>query len=468
MLDVTIVNIALPSIQSQLHESPADLEWVITAYTLALAALIPVSGTLGDQWGRRRLFVVGMALFTAGSMACAVSGTAVELTVFRGVQGVGGAVMSALTLAILSAAYPAGRRAGAIGIWATASGLGFGLGPVAGGLLIESFGWSSIFWVNVPLGIADLILTILVVPESRNPAPRALNVPSVMLAALGLAALTLGFTSLSSDPITSPLTLSSLAAGAALACLFVWNERHCASPMIPAALIRSRPFDVGCAVYFLSYTALTGLMFYLTLLYQNVDGWSPLETGLSWMAMNIPFLAVTRFTRRLARAWPGWVTVACGCMSSAVGVIVLSTLSPGSPVVTMSVGLALLGLGNGMLMPGVTNVAMRDIPGTSPALASTSSRPSPIQPTGHWSPTRASWRPPTPPPSPATTSQPPADDSATPSSATSITSPRPDSLAERGTPGSRPTGSGAHAMQGPREANVLRPAHSAAPAMGHR
>jgi MFS family permease len=263
---------------------------------------------------------------------------------------------------LAQAAYPGKQRAGAIGIWATASGLGFGLGPLAGGLLIESFGWSSIFWVNVPLGIADLIQTLLVVPESKNPAPRALNVPSVILAALGLAALTLGFTSLSSDPITSPLTLSSLAARAVLACLFVWSERRSASPMIPAAVIRSRPFDTGCAVYFLSYTALTGVMFYLTLLYQNVNGWSPLETGLSWLAMNVPYLAAAQLTGRLARAWPGWVTVACGCMSSAVGVIVLSTLSPASSVVTMSAGLALLGLGNGMLMPGVTNVAMRDIP----------------------------------------------------------------------------------------------------------
>ena len=362
LLDVTIVNIALPSIQNQLHESPADLEWVITAYALALAALIPVSGTLGDRWGRRRLFAVGMALFTAGSIACAVSGTAVELTIFRGVEGVGGAMMSALTLAILSAVYPAERRAGAIGIWATASGLGFGFGPLAGGLLIEPFGWSSIFWVNVPVGIADLILTMLVVPESKNPAPRALNVPDVILAALSLAALTVGFTSLSSDPITSPLPLSSLAAGAVLACFFVWSERHSASPMIPAAVIRSRLFDAGCGVYFLSYMALTGVLFYLTLLYQNVNGWSPLETGLSWLAMVVPFLAATRFTGRLARAWPGWVTVACGCMSSAAGVIVLSTLSPGSPVAMTSAGLIFVGIGNGLLIPGVTNTAMRDIP----------------------------------------------------------------------------------------------------------
>jgi MFS transporter, DHA2 family, methylenomycin A resistance protein len=362
LVDVTIVNIALPSIQSRLHESPADLEWVITAYALALAALIPVSGALGDRWGRRRLFIVGMALFTVGSIACALSGTAVELTVFRGVQGVGGAMMSALTLAILSAVYPPQRRARAIGIWATASGLGFGLGPLVGGVLIESFGWSSIFWVNVPFGIAALTLAALAVPESRNPRPRALNLPSVVLIALGLAALTFGFTRLSADPVTSPVTVISLALGVLLIGLFVWSERRSVFPMIPGAVIRSRLFDVGCAVYLCSYTALTGLMFYLTLLYQNVDGWSPLKTGLSWLAMNIPFLVITRLADRFSRAFPGSAVVAAGCVSSAIGVIVLSTLTPGGSLVTMGAGLALLGLGNGTLMPGVTYTAMREIP----------------------------------------------------------------------------------------------------------
>jgi MFS family permease len=146
LLDVTIVNIALPSIQRELHESSSELEWVISAYALSLAALIPLSGTLGDRFGRKRFFAAGMVVFTLGSVACALSTSAPELIAARAFQGVGGAIMSALALSILSQAYSGEARAGAIGIWATCAGLGFGMGPVVGGLLLGVSGWSSIFW----------------------------------------------------------------------------------------------------------------------------------------------------------------------------------------------------------------------------------------------------------------------------------------------------------------------------------
>src|ERR1700733_6156957 len=153
LLDITIVNIALPSVQRELHESSSELEWVISAYALSLAALIPLSGTLGDRFGRKRFFAAGMFVFTPGSGACALSASAVELIAARGFEGVGGAMMSALALSILSQASSGKARASAIGIWATCAGLGFGLGPVVGGLLLGVFGWSSVFWVNVPFAV---------------------------------------------------------------------------------------------------------------------------------------------------------------------------------------------------------------------------------------------------------------------------------------------------------------------------
>jgi MFS transporter, DHA2 family, methylenomycin A resistance protein len=301
LLDVTIVNIALPSIQRELHASSSELEWVISAYALSLAALIPLSGTLGDRFGRKRLFAAGMAVFMLGSVACALSASAPDLIAARAFQGVGGALMSALALSILSQAYPGTTRAGAIGIWATVAGLGFGLGPVVGGLLLAVSGWSSIFWVNVPFAVAGIALTITVVPESRNPDTRPVDVPGVLTSAAGLLALTFGLIESSSNSWRSAPVGASLAAGVVLLAWFAWREHRAPFPMIPPAVIKLRSFTTSCGVYLLSYAALTGVYFYLTLLYQDVDGWTALRTGLSWLFMNIPFLVMARFAGRLSR-----------------------------------------------------------------------------------------------------------------------------------------------------------------------
>lgn len=224
LLDITIVNIALPSIQRELHASSGELEWVISAYALSLAVLIPLSGSLGDRFGRKRFFAAGMVVFALGSVACALSASALELIAARALQGVGGAIMSALALSILSETYSGKARAGAIGIWATVAGLGFGLGPVVGGLLLGVFGWSSIFWVNVPFALAGIALTVTVVPESRNPDTRPVDVPGVLTSAAGLLALTFGLIESASNSWTSAPVAASLAAGLVLLASFVWWE----------------------------------------------------------------------------------------------------------------------------------------------------------------------------------------------------------------------------------------------------
>ena len=173
LLDVTIVNTALPSIQRELHMTAGQLEWVISAYALSLAAFIPLGGALGDRFGRKRFFLVGMVVFTLGSVACALSTSDVALIGSRALQGAGGAFMSALTLAILTETYPVERRAGAFGMWAAISGLGFGLGPVVGGALLSVFSWSSVFWVNVPFAVAGFVIAYVAVTESRSPEGRA-------------------------------------------------------------------------------------------------------------------------------------------------------------------------------------------------------------------------------------------------------------------------------------------------------
>src|SRR3984885_1147208 len=370
LLDVTIVNIALPSIQRELHESSSELEWVISAYALSLAALIPLSGTLGDRFGRKRFFAAGMVVFTLGSVACALSTSAPELIAARAFQGVGGAIMSALALSILSQAYSGEARAGAIGIWATCAGLGFGMGPVVGGLLLGVSGWSSIFWVNVPFGVAGLALTVTVVPESRNPDTRPVDVPGVLTSAAGLLALTFGLIELASNSWTSAPVAASVAAGLVLLASFVWWEHRAPVPMIPPAVVKLRSFTTSCGVYLLSYASLTGVYFYLTLLYQDVDGWTALRTGLSWLFMNIPFLVMAQFAGRLSRQLPATAIAGGGCLVTAAGVLTFSTLTPSSPFVIAVIGYVLFGAGTGMWIPGVANVAMRDVP---PGLSGTAS-----------------------------------------------------------------------------------------------
>jgi MFS transporter, DHA2 family, methylenomycin A resistance protein len=362
LLDITIVNIALPAIQRELHESGATLEWVVSAYALSLAALIPVSGTLGDRYGRKRLFTIGMTVFTLGSVACALSPSAIALTGARAVQGVGGAIMSALTLSILTETYPRQARARAIGTWATCAAVGFGLGPVVGGLLLGTFGWSSIFWVNVPFGVAGLLLAIIAVTESRDPAARRLDLPGLVTSALGLLGLTFGLIESASHPWSSAQVAAPLGTGLVLLAAFAWWERRAPSPMIPPALLAHRSFAASCGIYMLAYAGLTGAMFYLTLLYQDVDGWSALLTGLSWLTMNVPFMVMAQLSGRLSRRFPAIGVIVAGCLAGAAGIGVLSTITPTTSFSVAAIGYVLLGAGYGTAIPAVTTVAMRDVP----------------------------------------------------------------------------------------------------------
>ncbi len=313
-LDVTVVNVALPRIQAGLDMSPGGLEWVISAYALSLAAFIPAGGAAGDHYGRKRVFLAGLAIFAAGSAGCALSPSAGALIASRAAQGVGGAAMLALTLAILTGAFPPGRRAAAIGTWAAVGGTGFGAGPVTGGVLLTFFGWASVFWVNVPVAVLAIVGTAVVVPESRDPRARRLDRPGLVLSAAGLAAITLGLTGSAGHPWRSWPVLGPLLLGAAALAGFGWWQRRSPYAMIPPGLLRARGLVSASWIYLISYTAFSGVLFYVTLLYQDVDGWTVLRTGLSWLFLNAPFLLVAQLAgarppvlrpRRDLRGLPG-------------------------------------------------------------------------------------------------------------------------------------------------------------------
>ncbi len=370
LLDVTIVNVALPSIQRELDLSPGGLEWVISAYALALATLIPLGGALGDRFGRKRVFLAGLAVFTVSSAGCALSTTDLALIGSRACQGAGGALMSALTLSLLVEAFPPERRAWAIGTWAGIGGLGFGAGPIVGGLLLSAFDWSSIFWVNVPIGIVGAVVTLAGVAESRDPAARRLDIAGVVLSALGLFAITLALIESSTEGWGSPVVLGLLAAGVALLAAFATWERRTTSPMVPPAMVHDRVFLTANSVFALAYLALTGSLFYVTLYYQNVRGWSALRTGLSWIPLNLPFLIVAEFAGRIGARFRREAVIATGAVIGAAGVLGLSRLGADSTYTLAVVGYVCVGLGFGILVPASSTAAMSEVPPGSSGIAS--------------------------------------------------------------------------------------------------
>jgi DHA2 family methylenomycin A resistance protein-like MFS transporter len=370
LLDITIVNVALPSIQHELGVSPSNLEWVVGAYTLVLAALILVGGSLGDRIGRKRVFLTGLVIFSAASAACALATDDPQLIAFRAVQGVGGAAMAALTLSILVDAFPGERRTAAIGTWAAVGGLGFGLGPVIGGALIRIFDWSAIFWVNVPVGLICVALTLMGVRESRDQNARRLDGRGAMLAGLGLFLLTFGLIESNRRPWASGVVAGSLAGAFVLLVLFgVW-ERRAPQPMVPLTLFRERRFASANVVFALLYLSLAGMFFFVTLYYQNLRGWSPLKTGVSWLLLNVLFLIASMNVGRLAPRFGGRRLIGWGCLFGATGMFLLTPLGRDTPFWPAGVGYTILGLGYGLAVPLVSSEAMGDVPA---ALAGTGS-----------------------------------------------------------------------------------------------
>ena len=314
VLDVLIVSVALPAMQRELHLSPAGLEWVVSGYALALAALIPTGGALGYHFGRKRIFVSGVTLFTLASVGCALSVSGAMLVGFRVIQGIGGAVMSSLTLSLISEAYPPDARTGPIGLWAAVSGLAVAGGSVLGGLLLSVFPWSSIFWVNVPIGVVTVVICLAAIRESREPVPRSFDIPGVALSASGLLLLTFGFVESSDIGWHSPVAAVCVAGGIVVLAVFVAWERRAAAPMVPLALLRTRGFGWACAVYLLAYLAFSGFIYYVTLFF------------------CIPYFVVAQLGKRLARWLPVARAVGSGCFIAAAGVLGMSQLKTTTPV----------------------------------------------------------------------------------------------------------------------------------------
>jgi EmrB/QacA subfamily drug resistance transporter len=288
-LDNLVVTTALPVIRRDLDASLSGLEWTVNAYTLTFAVLLITGAALGDRFGRRRMFVIGLAIFTLGSAAAALAPSIEWLIAARAVQGLGGAIVTPLTLTILSAAVPAEKRGLALGAWGGISGLAVAMGPLVGGAVVQGISWQWIFWLNVPIGLALIPLAYLRLRESYGPND-ALDLPGVGLASAGLFGIVWGLVRGNQVGWGSPEIVFSLLGGVAVLTLFLLWELRAKEPMLPLRFFRNRTFSAANAASFLMFFGMFGSIFLLAQFFQTVQGYSPLQAGLRvlpWTAMPI-------------------------------------------------------------------------------------------------------------------------------------------------------------------------------------
>ncbi|MGM9381030.1 MFS transporter [Streptomyces antibioticus] len=369
-LDNLIVTTALPAIRQDLGGGIDDLSWTVNAYTLCFAALLMTGSTLGERFGRRRMFVIGLAVFTAASAAAALAPGLPALIAARAVQGLGAAVLLPLTLTLLTVAVPAERRGMAFGIWGGVNGSAVALGPVIGGAVIDQLSWQWIFWLNVPVGLLLLPVSRLRLAESHGSA-RRLDVPGTLLAASGVFALVLSLVRGESAGWRSAEVLAGFVVGAVLLVVFVRWELRTSSPMLPMRLFRHRAFSVVNAIGLLNFFGLFGSVFLLTQYLQGVQGYSPVEAGvrmLPWTALPI---VVTPFAGMLSDRVGSRGILVFGLALQAVGMAWYAAVTaPRVSYAAQVPPLVLSGLGMSLFLAPVANVVMSSVRSDEQGIAS--------------------------------------------------------------------------------------------------
>lgn len=370
LLDVTIVNVALPKIGTGLAAGVGGLQWVVDGYALALAALMLAGGTIGDLYGHKRIVLAGLAVFGAGSLGCGLAPAVGVLVGFRGAQGAGAALMLPGTLAVISDAYPDGEeRARAIGIWAGIGGAALPAGPLLGGVLTEAIGWRAVFFVNVPIVIVAIALAARAVHESSDRRTGRLDVTGVVLAGAALALLTFAFVAAGHGGLR-PLVLGAAAVAIALAAAFIGVERSREHPMLPLALFRRGDFAAANSVAGAMNLSALGLLFVLTLYLQDVRHHSALVAGLALLPMFLPLSLIAPFSGRMTARVGSRRPMVIGLLLAAAGTALFVAVNDDSSYLTLLPALLLLGSGLGVLTPAVVAAAIGAVPGDRAGLAS--------------------------------------------------------------------------------------------------
>jgi EmrB/QacA subfamily drug resistance transporter len=363
LLDITVVNVALPSIRDDLGASFTDLQWVVDAYALTLAALVLTAGSLADRLGRRKLFAVGLGIFSLASLLCGFATDPTFLNVARAVQGVGGAAMFATSLALVAQEFPAGRERGtAMGIYGATIGVAVAIGPLVGGALTDGIGWESIFFLNVPIGIAGIALTYLKIRESRDPNATRVDWPGVTSFSVGLFLLVLALVRGNDEGWGSTLIVSLFAGSGALLAAFVAIESRVREPMLPLGLFKRPSFTgVQVAAFAVSASAFA-LFLYFTLYFQNYLGYSPFQAGLRYLPITLVSFFVAPVAGLLLSRVPARVLMSSGLAISGAGLLLMSGLNAGDEWTALLGGFLVLGVGVGLLNPVIGDVALSVVP----------------------------------------------------------------------------------------------------------
>ncbi|HET7177614.1 MAG TPA: MFS transporter, partial [Solirubrobacterales bacterium] len=362
LLDITVVNVALPDIQRALNASLPSLQWVIDAYSLTLAAFLLTAGSLGDRLGRRRVFSIGFGIFTFASFLCGIAGNPTLLDLARGLQGVGGAAMFATSLALIGQEFHGKDRAMAFGVWGATIGGAVAVGPLVGGLITEHLGWEWIFFVNVPIGVVAIVLTELRLANVAAQDAARIDLPGLATFSLGLFLLIFGLIRGNPEGWSSGVIVASLAGSALLLAAFVAVEARSSHPMLDLKLFRKPAFDGVSAVAFGLSAGMFSMFLYLTIYMQGVEGLSPLETGLRFLPLTVLSFLAAPVAGSLSHRIPIRVLLGVGLAAVGGGLLLMHGIDANSSLASLLPGFLLAGAGIGIANPGIGQAAIAVVP----------------------------------------------------------------------------------------------------------
>lgn len=375
-LDASVVAIANPRIAADLNASLSDLQWITDSYLLALASLLIFGGKLGDMFGRKRVFLIGVVGFAVTSVGIGLIGTVSGVIAMRALQGVFGALLMPSTLAIIRSVFPAHKLNTAIGIWGAATGVSVAAGPILGGVLVEHLNWESVFYINVPIAVIALAIGVVAINESRSDGEHRLDVAGILTLSGSLFLLVYGLIKAPEWGWFDPQTVAFLMGGALLMGAFVLVERTTADPLLPLRLFANRSLSIGAAVVTINFFALFGALFFMTLFLQNLQGWSPVETGVRTLPMSLAMMVMAPLSGVITERFGPRPAMVSGLLGVAGGLALLSLLQADSGYGAIWPAFTLLGAGIGLVLTASSDAIVGNAPvddaGVAGGLQSTS------------------------------------------------------------------------------------------------
>ena len=363
MLDNTVVNVALPTLSRELHATISDLQWIVDGYVLAFASLLLTGGILGDRYGRKRMFLAGLALFTLASLACGLAQSSSTLIMFRAIQGVGAALLMPGTLSILTVTFPPHERAKAIGLWAGVSGIALALGPTLGGYMVEHLGWQSVFFLNVPIGITAFLVASRTVRESRSEHARRLDIPGLALGTGGLFCLTYALIEANQDGWGAAIIVGSLVAGGLLIVAMLAWEAQSPNAMLPLQFFKIPAFSAGNSVAFSVSLGLFATFFFMSLYMQSpyLRNYSAFQAGLRFLPMTLMIVVTAPNAGRFASKHGSRAPMTYGLILGGVGLLAMSRIDAHTSYWIMAPLFAMMGHGLGATMSPMTAAVMNSV-----------------------------------------------------------------------------------------------------------